>query len=450
MNLLKSFLKKIAYKQVKIDVIGDSLLDEDFDVTVPRISPESSNIKVLLSQDHFPSRQLPGGAANVCAQLKNFNTNVNLFTFLDREAALVFSKKGIENIVYNPLPTGNFIPRKQRYFDGQFQVSDRRDIEKLNYGLCDIKYEQEYLISQCDYTSDVVIFSDYDKGIFSGNVWKIPDNVITIVDPKKAPLSKWKGCTVFKPNFKEAEELSGITDWRDQCEFFISELGCKSVIITMEGNGFVGRTNDYYFKYNPSRMVKPFHTSGAGDCFVAMLALAIAHGFNYYDAAIVAFEISSVYVQQRARSVISPLQLGIKTIEPCLLNNRDFKLVFTNGCFDILHTGHLNTLKYAKSKGDKLVVAVNSDGSVKRLKGEDRPINTISDRVCLLEALEIVDFVCVFEEDDPCEIIKVIKPDVLVKSEDYKGRMPEADLVKEVYYAPLVPGNSTTQILDRL
>lgn len=301
----------------------------------------------------------------------------------------------------------------------------------------------------------VFILSDYDKGVFPNSMYSLPKNVITIVDPKNPPLAKWKGCTVFKPNAVEAFRLSdGLTDWKDQCDYFQDKLECQSVVITMNGNGVVGKSNGSYFEHHPIQRIEARKTSGAGDCFVGVLAVAIAHGMSVSDASSVAYEAGALFVQQHSRNPITPwaLQKQSKFINVEDLENRNYKLVMTNGCFDILHSGHLESLRFAKSKGDKLLVAVNSDESVKRFKGEKRPVISLHERMEMLAALEFVDFVISFNEDSPYDLIKAIRPEVLVKGADWKdkGGIVGGDLVKETFFVPLVEDRSTTNIIEKL
>ena len=183
-----------------------------------------------------------------------------------------------------------------------------------------------------------------------------------------------------------------------------------------------------------------------------MLALATAYGMPLVEAVEVAYRAGEIYVQNRFNRPIVPAELSTsKIIKPEDLSKRDFKLVFTNGCYDILHPGHYSTLDFAKSKGEKLLVALNSDDSVRRLKGESRPINNLSKRLQMVSRLDMVDFVMAFDEDTPLEVIKRCMPDVLIKGGDYTGKsIVGDDIIDEVYYAPLVDGESTTAVVNRL
>lgn len=453
MELIRGFLRKVREKKLTVRCIGDNLIDEYYEVQVNRISPEFP-MPILASRDPSPIVRL-GGVGNVAHQFHHFNVFVDPLGFTDsRTTPLEFIYVRGTSIHFD----GGFIPRKCRFLADGVQVN-RWDIEAPNYGLTEaaLRLHQDMLIRELERHTlepvDVTIFSDYDKGTFKRDInWisKVQEG-ITIVDPKKLPLSRWQGCTVFKPNAKEAEVLSGYTDWKDQAGFFSRELNCKGVFITYGGAGVKGIWDGEYFtlEKNPSHSIAS--VIGAGDCFVAVLGLALGHGYEGRDAAEIAYAAGYQYVRYDMNQAICPAEMcSDKIVDPEDLESREFKLVFTNGCFDILHAGHLESLRFAKSKGAKLVVAVNSDASVRRLKGPSRPIIPLEERMKMLAALEMVDFVTSFEEDTPLEVIEKIRPDVLVKSGDYQNKkVVGQDIVPEFYLAPYVPGISTSEIVWR-
>lgn len=454
-DLVKEFLKRSHLKRLNIHCVGDAMIDEYYNVDVNRISPEHP-IPIMLCQNKYESR--PGGAANVAYQLKHLNVNAKLICFNDIKAIKVFEKNGVSCI---PHPInysfwgGCDLPIKRRYLDNGVQVAPRHDIEYERCGLSEhfIEKHSERIYFQVErHPIDVVILSDYDKGFFHSKNHRILDHYIdkiTIVDPKYGPLSKWKGCTIFKPNSKEAKLLSGKEEWQDQATFLQNELECEAVVITLGGSGVGGIWKGEHFSYIPQHSVNAESVIGAGDCFAAFFATAIGLGFTPPEASEIAYNAGSIYVQRRMNRPVVPAELlPSKIVEPEDLTRRDFKLVFTNGCFDILHKGHLETLKFAKSKGEKLVVALNTDQSIKRFKDQDRPIVPLEHRLAVMAALECVDFVVSFNEDTPIDIIKIIKPDVLVKGGDYQIKdIAGSDIVREVHVAPLVPNISTSLIL---
>lgn len=463
MELLDQFVKKLENNkdQVSVHVYGDSMIDEDYEVKVNRISPESPNVNILRCEHFVPFRKYPGGAANVCYLLKNFKANSRLFTYLDEEAA-AYLQEHLPNLVHAVLPEGHFIPRKKRFYEkSSSQFTQRIDIEVPNYGLDIVRLDELNRIVSIPRTvdietPDVIIFSDYNKGFFNGNfsLDSFEKNPIKIVDPKAAPLERWIGCDVFKPNAREATELTGLTNWQAQCDDLQERLKCKCVIITQEGNGIVGKIWNSYYEYRPHLHVKPVDIVGAGDCFVAVLALALAHKFTPVEAAKIAFHGGIFYVQQKHRGMFGPwsFRMGGKILNDIdILKERNYKLAFTNGCFDLFHAGHLKSLQAARACADRLVVAVNSDRSVRELKGDNRPIMPLSERMELLAALECVDYVISFDEATPLQLIEEIKPDVLIKGSDWQGKgIVGEELVKEVCYVPLLEEHSTTRIIEKI
>ncbi len=449
MDLISKFLAANKNKKLKVHVIGDCMIDENYEVKVTRISPESPNICVMQSTSDLPTC-LPGGAANVCCQLQKFNVDVTLAGLMDYTAARIYENAGISTMI----GIGNLhVPVKKRFFEGTTQVGHRWDIERPDYGFKNLQEHLHHMAvcySELD-SPDVIILSDYNKGVFKEGYAYLPlkKGVPIIVDPKKGPLDKWRGCTILKPNSEEAEAFTGLSDWKQQCDYLNQATQCE-IVITRNSKGVVGTCNQEYFEHKP---VRTGHNSvGAGDCFAAVFALAIGHGFNVSDAANIANIAGGAYVQQ-PRGVVSlwDLQKQSKYATVEGLRNRDYKLAVTNGCYDIVHSGHLECLRVAKSKGDKLVVAVNSDASVTRLKGPNRPVVPLAERMEMLAALEYVDYVISFDEDTPLKLIESILPDVLVKGADWKNQgAVGTKIVPEVYYVPLIKDKSTTNIIEKI
>jgi len=452
-DLLRRFLKRNRQQRLVVHCLGDAMVDEYFKVKVNRISPEFP-MPIMSSQRAVPTTR-PGGAANVAHQFRHFNVDARLFCFWDAYAAAVYKEHSL--VVDSAWGTSCCLPVKRRFLDGTTQIT-RHDIEMPLCGYT----EQELDLNVRRFRNaiagqpkpDIAILSDYDKGFFSSdmNFLELYEGVTTIVDPKRGPLKKWKGCTIFKPNAKEATELSGSTNWREQSKIFQNALECEAVVITFGGEKVAGIWRDELFEYRPNRPVHVESVIGAGDCFAAFFALAIGYGFTVSEASEIAWNAGAVYVQRNMNRPIIPAEVSWDGIvEPQDLSRRDFKLVFTNGCFDLLHEGHLSTLRFAKSKGDRLVVAVNTDASIKRLKGAGRPIKPLDQRMAVLAALEMVDFVVSFDEDTPRQVIEQICPDVLVKGSDWQtGTIVGADIVPEVYRAPVLEGLSTTRFVEQM
>jgi len=314
---------------------------------------------------------------------------------------------------------------------------------------------------------DAVILSDYGKGVLTPTLTK---NLITLakshdkpilIDPKGSDYSKYKGATLLTPNKKEAIEATGIeikddeslkdalSKLKDECELDYS-------VITLSEDGIA--LLDTQFKKLPTVAKDVFDVTGAGDTVIASIALALVEGKSITKAIEFANKAAAVAVShvgcyavkkedvesyQKSKKIVN-----LKTLLELL--SKDKTTVFTNGCFDILHSGHVKYLKEAKSFGDILVLGLNSDDSVKRLKGDSRPINTASDRAEVLASLESVDYVVEFDDDTPYELIKAIKPDILVKGGDYEGKeVVGSDIAKETRLVQFVDGKSTTNIIKR-
>jgi D-beta-D-heptose 7-phosphate kinase/D-beta-D-heptose 1-phosphate adenosyltransferase len=449
MDKFQLFLKKNREKRLSIYCLGDILLDLYYQVEVNRISPEFPMPVMSMKRDTPVVK--PGGVGNVATQFKHFNVNSRLFCFLNIKLEHVLKQLNVKycDLMFN---SSIKIPVKQRYLEKDIQIT-RLDIEDQDYGLNKTEIEEcrAQLVKELKAypRQDVTILSDYGKGLFSEEniIKELSSDSITIVDPKYGPLKKWQGCTIFKPNAKEAKELSGLTDWKEQSLYFKRELDCEAVVVTNSGKSVYGIWGDEFFEYFPEEKVSVRSSVGAGDCFVAFLAMAVGHGFRGVDAVEIAYYAGAKYVQGTYNRPITPAELSPnKIVMPEDLLNRDFKLVFQNGCFDILHSGHIQSLKFAAQKGDKLVVALNSDESVKRLKGDSRPIKPLSERMAVMAAIDVVDFVTCFEEDTPLEILQKCKPDVLVKGAQY-GKIIGEEIVPETYRAPMVDGVSTTILL---
>lgn len=449
-QILNKFLERNRQRTVAVTCIGDAMIDEYYQVSVNRISPEFP-MPIMHSETDEPVRR-PGGVANVSHQLKNFNVKNKLICFNDDKL------EGLIDFVKFSFIQNAKLPIKRRFLDHGIQVK-RHDIEQSLCGYEPFLVDAFMCAASAHMLTtekpDVAILSDYDKGFFSSSTYNPMQwckNVKTIVDPKRGPIHKWQGCTIFKPNAAEAKALSGRDDWRYQAEYFKKTLKCDAVVITHSGDRVVGiDQDDSCFQYQPDRKVKAQSSVGAGDCFSAFLALAIGHGFDVQESVEIAWNAGAAYVQKGLNQPLVPSDLCLDgLIHPEDLKARDFKLAFTNGCFDVLHSGHLATIALARSKADKLVVALNSDDSIKRIKGESRPVKTLSERKAVMAALKNVDFVVDFSEDTPLDLLKTIQPDVLVKGADYQlDEVVGRDLVKEVHLVPLVEGISTSQILAR-
>ncbi len=446
-ELLEKFIESDASEAVTINVVGDSMVDEYYYVDVNRISPEFPIPVYKSSNTDRPDDMVPGGAANVAYQLSNFNVKAELISILDKESQILYESKDISTGKCKILENISLPVKKRIYCQNTPLV--RWDFEKENYGLDDIK---KHLMDLSVPQGDFNIFSDYSKGLFS-YPWfrKYIKSSPSIVDPKSSFIDMWEDCTVLKPNAIEAQLLSDRKNWQDQADFFMDALRCKGVVITKSGDGVVGK-EDEYFEVKPEGAIhRPESVIGAGDCFISFLAMALARGFNLAQASEIAFAAGTFYVQRKHNSPISPVELcsiaGLKHVKnPKLFAKRNFDLVFSNGCFDYgLTAAHVDCLNFAKKQGDKLVVAINGDESVARLKGAGRPIMPLEDRIKVLSSLSCVDYVVSFDDDTPYEILKDMMPNKIVKGGDYSKQNVVGNDLADVIIFNYVDCISTTE-----
>ena len=326
---------------------------------------------------------------------------------------------------------------------------------------------------------DTVLISDYGKGVLTEG---LTQGVITrakkqgvrvMVDPKGKDYSKYRGATAITPNKKEASEATGIAivdkaSLREAGFRLKKELGLERAIITLseEGMAIFGEE----MRIIPTVAKEVYDVTGAGDTVIATLGYVRASGGSIDEAARIANAAAAVVVGKLGSATAtwdeiiayekalheSTTEHRIKSREALAktvqrLKEEGKKIVFTNGCFDILHLGHVKYLEKAAEFGDVLIVGVNSDDSVRRLKGPDRPVNPEYDRAYLLAALDAVDFVTIFDEDTPYELIKIVQPDILVKGGDYRGKeVVGSDIAKEVRLVDFVEGRSTTKTIEKI
>jgi D-beta-D-heptose 7-phosphate kinase/D-beta-D-heptose 1-phosphate adenosyltransferase len=375
----------------KVLVIGDIIIDRYIYGTSTRLSPEAP--VPVVNQER--TVETIGGAGLVYENLKSLGINVTLFDY--------DQPKSIKTRV---MCDGHYVTR----IDNDYLADGYDILEEL----------QEFSFYKYDY----VILSDYNKGVldFAEQIIQLANEAgcRVIVDPKRS-AEHYKDAWLVKPNRKEFEEL-GFNKW----------LG--NIITTSAADPVIAQINTEYYSIDVESL-EVSDVTGAGDCFLAGFVYALIKGYDYKKAIELAVRGSTE---------------SVKHVGTYILSEKDLqkRVVFTNGCFDILHKGHLTLLKQARSLGDKLVVGLNSDASVKRLKGHDRPFNDINTRREQLLLIPYVDDVIIFEEDTPYELIKEVQPDLIVKGGDYTVEEIVGHDLAPVHIVPTVEGYSTTKILE--
>jgi D-beta-D-heptose 7-phosphate kinase/D-beta-D-heptose 1-phosphate adenosyltransferase len=376
---------------MKVSIIGDIIIDKYIYGTSTRLSPEAP--VPVVTQERIVETQ--GGAGLVFKNLQSLGVDVDLFDY------------------YYPKST-----KTRVLCDGHYITRIDDDV------IADSELILENILKKDFSEYTYVVLSDYNKGVLEHSKDIIAHlnsfNCKVIVDPKRH-ASCYEGAWLVKPNGSEFEGL-GFTKW----------LG--NIITTNAASPVIAEIDKQYYTI-PVDPVEVSDVTGAGDCFLAGFVYALTKGYDYESSIKLA-------VQGSTESV--------KHVGTYILKEKDLKkkIVFTNGCFDVLHLGHLRLLKEARIRGDKLVVGLNSDDSVKRLKGALRPFNNVETRMEQLLLMPYVDEVIVFDNDTPYELIQEIKPDLIVKGGDYTVEDVVGHDLAPVHIVPTVDGYSTTNILE--
>lgn len=465
------------FSESKVLIVGDIMIDSYWYGNASRISPEAP---VPVVNIHKKEMKL-GGAANVasnCAELK-CETFLLGITGDDIESDYIeklLKKKKIKFRINHSKEIKTI--QKNRILVTNQQLM-RIDIEDLKP-----YFEHQYLInnySEILKQSNVVLFSDYKKG----TLLKIVDMISLalankkkiVVDPKGKDFNKYKGASIITPNFSEFEAVVGRCDSEKDIERkgwdLLTKLDLEALLITRSDKGMTLFERNHSVLNLPTKAKEVYDVTGAGDTVVACIAAALGSKINYRDAISISNIAAGIVVGKIGASSVTPEEIQINSdsfnnefkkgifTEKEILDIRKYsklenkKIVMTNGCFDLLHPGHIDYLERAKKLGDILIVAVNTDDSVKRLKGKNRPINDINFRMTMLASLSCVDFVFSFQEDTPERIYSELLPDILAKGGDYlPNEVVGGNEVKknggEVVILDYLKGLSTSNIIEKI
>jgi D-beta-D-heptose 7-phosphate kinase / D-beta-D-heptose 1-phosphate adenosyltransferase len=465
-------------KSPKVLVIGDLMVDQYLWGSCERISPEAP-VQVI---NVFNETALLGGAGNVVNNLKELGADVDIISVVgDCEVS-----KELTNLLADIKVQTKYLitqknrksSKKSRIIASQQQVVryDRESSDHINSESQNTIIES---FSKIANNYDVILLSDYGKGIFTEQLTqsliKIAEKYDkkVLIDPKGIDYLKYKGAYLLTPNKKEASiatKINIVDD--DSLNDAIAELKSKCnldiSLITLSEHGIA--IYDHELRIHPTIVKEVFDVTGAGDTVLASLGFAIACGckideavkFSNLAGGVVVGKIGSAtttikeVIEYESNLNKSSSIRNIKSQDEITKLSQELKLkgekiVFTNGCFDLLHAGHISYLEIAKNFGDILILGLNSDRSVTQLKGEDRPINLQADRAHIMAALEVVDYVVIFDEDTPYELIKSIQPHILVKGDDYKGKdVVGQDIVDELKFVKFIDGKSSTKTIEKI
>jgi D-beta-D-heptose 7-phosphate kinase / D-beta-D-heptose 1-phosphate adenosyltransferase len=466
--------------------VGDLMLDEFVYGEVSRISPEAPAPVIAVQR----SETNIGGAGNVARNIASLGARCILAGLIGEDAAATELKAQLsqQSLIETVLVCDPSRPttRKVRFVSKHFSTHMlRADWELAAPASASIEQKLIDGILPLLPRADIVLLSDYAKGVLTARVLR---NVIdaarklgkrVIVDPKSANFAIYRGATLLTPNRKEfAEATRSRADTTqsiaDAAQDAMQLADCDAMLVTQSEHGMTLVPRGGEAIHVPAHAVKVRDVSGAGDTVAAMLAVTLAAGADWETTLRMATAAAAVAVSKKGTAIVTSAELRRKILphaflaaeekivaasgdlEACLSNWRKqgLRIGFTNGCFDILHPGHVKVLTAARGACDRLIVGLNSDASTKRLKGEGRPVLDERARAEVLAALEAVDLVVIFEEDTPIKLITQIKPSALVKGGDYsRAQVVGHEIVEayggEVLLVEVLPGFSTTSLVNR-
>lgn len=471
-------------KSARILIVGDVMLDRFVYGTVERVSPEAPVPVLKFERDHV----MLGGAANVAVNVADFGARAELIGLIGGDEAgrtLDEFARNAERLTFSLVRSrSRATTTKVRLVAGRHQIA-RLDTE-ANHDADDAESAQLLdRIREGLARADILVLSDYAKGCLTNDVLRgaldlaRAAGVPVVVDPKRTDFSAYNGATIIAPNLHELERAANA-----RCLDDVSVVSCarrlldglqiESMLVTRgaQGMSLVKRTGGA--EHLPAQARQVFDVSGAGDTVVAVLSVLLAEGLPPEKASAAANIAAGLVVEKAGTATVTRTELiseirhrqeqeldaKILTVEAAVLRREAWKtsgksVVFANGCFDLLHPGHVSLLRRARAAGDRLIVGLNSDSSVRRLKGENRPVQDVTARSIVLSALGFVDAVVVFEDDTPMALIEALKPDILVKGADYTAEnVVGADFVRsyggQLLLLSLEEGHSTTGIVARM
>lgn len=433
-------LEMPPFQRARLLVVGDVMLDRYWHGDAFRVSPEAPVPVVRVGN----KEDRPGGAGNVALNIAALGSAATLVSIVgnDETGEELHSRLNAAGVYCEFLQSKDKPTITKLRVISQHQQLIRLDFEQL-FGeehVAEIKDRVASLLTD----AQVMVLSDYGKGALQ-NIPELIElaskrDIPVIVDPKGSDFEKYRGATVITPNLNEFEAVVGHCENEDELVKkglrILSDLELEALLITRGEAGMTLIRPNSQELHLPARAQEVFDVTGAGDTVISVLSAAIAAGDSLADATALANLSASLVVGKLGTAAISGPELrrailaeqdsgrGVMTAEQLEIAVQDAKdhgetIVFTNGCFDIIHAGHVGYLAQARKLGDRLIVAINDDASVKRLKGSGRPINPVERRATVLAGLEAVDWVVHFSDDTPEALLHALKPEVLVKGGDY-------------------------------
>lgn len=466
----------------QVIVIGDLMLDSFYFGKASRISPEAP--VPVVNIDHI--EELPGGAANVAMNLASLGISASVSGITGNDQAAITLQQRLNSVgvtcVFHYSDNKETIVKRR-------VISNHQQLLRLDF---ETPFDKDEWLGLKALTipllaaTKVMVLSDYKKGTLADPQYWIElakeKHITVLIDPKGNDFTKYRGADLVTPNMAEFEAVVGTVNSEkeliEKAEKLIQDLEIKAILITRSEYGMTLIRKDQPEFHLPAIAKEVADVTGAGDTVISTLAATLAAGEDLETAVILANVAASIVVSKLGTATVSGPELQVEYLRHQGQNNTDHsiggavtveqlklavqqakqrgeKIVFTNGCFDILHAGHVSYLQQARAQGDRLVLAINTDESVAQLKGQGRPINTASRRLAVLAGLASVDWVTCFEGDTPEALLREIQPDILVKGGDYdKKGVVGWEIVEayggEVKVMGMTPNCSTTAIVEKI
>lgn len=488
MTELSSYINR--FKDIRMLIIGDVMLDEFIYGKVERISPEAPVPVIRLKNEKL----MLGGAGNVALNAASLNVNTSFIGLIGKDKAgeileNLFAKTTVSPHLFKLKDYPTIV--KTRYIAGNAQLL-RADKEERFPDVSGIIGRLEKIFVKFLKKADIILLSDYNKGTLTPEVCQMviknanSENIKVIVDPKGNNYAKYDGAFLIKPNLKEFSEASNIKfnpesstfteQLKQAASVFFKRYHVKNLVVTLSEKGMA-----YFSSANPDEMIhiptiakEVYDVSGAGDTALAVLGAAFAAEVPAKAALMLANIGSGIAVGKLGTATVTPEEIlseisaaesspiarhKVISLSEAVALRKELRqkgktVGFTNGCFDCLHLGHLNSFKLAKKECDVLFVGINSDASVKRLKGSSRPLQDEKTRSELVAALAPVDYVIIFDEDTAIPLVEALQPDVTAKEGYAIENWPEAQLVIKnggrAVTLPRLKGYSTTSFVERI
>lgn len=465
-----------------IIVVGDAMIDAYYYANVKKHAPEAAHVPV---HDVFNRDCKLGGACNVALSLHNLGSDVEFVGVVGDDAcgAQIESMMRTSNLKHKLfVDSARKTTQKNRVLHND-ELACRFDVEDT----CEIPLplQNEILNYIASNTANVrcIVISDYNKGVITTDLcqsiisYANRNGVSTFVDPKVSNWHKYKHCFLFKPNAVESEQITNETAIDRIVNAIHARLECKNVLITLGENGMIfSEKNDIDNVVNTcairhNGLIHKKDVTGAGDVVLSVLVHVYGKSNNVMEACRVAN-----YVAGKSVGVVGNYNVGPSDIDDYYANNDtkndnschakimfDYEcdkivelsnrkgVVFTNGCFDILHSAHIKCLQYCKSQGDVLVVGLNDDNSIKKNKGPERPINDVDERATMLSLFDFVDYIIIFSDETPRSVLELLKPCKMIKGGDYAvENIVGAEHANELLLFDYISGKSTSNVVKKI